>query len=209
MRFILTLLLCLATEVAQAGMLLRLEKTGASVDFPVLTLTNDGLDSATGFSLTIGDESINFDSAQLEGTTNVDFELLSPDDLNGGLRSDVLIVSFLDFATGSLAFKLDLDRDIGAATVDWQQTLFNNGAVPNAIATVFWASGETTSLALPDAPSRNPDAPYELHFAAVPEPNAFFLMLVAAAGLLYVRWHVPSLKPAYIRMTQNPLPKRR
>lgn len=193
MKYVLSLLLLIAMNgFAHAELIMRLERTGNSVDLPHLTLSNTGPGHVSAFTLTIGDEEVNFDSAVLVGTSAVDYFLLSPDDLNAGGRSDVLAFSFTDFGPLSeVTWKLDLDRDIGSATVDWQTTLFNNGGLDNAIATVVWSNDDVSILELEDVPNRDPLAPYELHVPfAVPETSTFILMAIASFVLPFFRRYV-------------------
>lgn len=190
MKYVLSLfLLIVMNGPACAGLIMRLERTGSSVDFPNLTLSNMGPGHVSAFTLTIGDEEANFDSAVLVGTSAVDYVLLSPDDLNAGDRSDVLAFSFLGLGPLSeITWKLDLDRDSGSATVDWQTTLFNNGALDNAIATVFWSNDNVSTLELMDQLNRDPLTPYEVEIPfVVPEVSTFTLAAIAAMFLSIFR----------------------
>lgn len=194
MHYVIVLIVLLAATTARADLIVRLERTGSSVDFPHLTLVNTGPDPLLAFSLSIGNEGMNFDSAvEVFGAEDVGALLVSPDSENGLVRSDVLTLAFMHFDPGlGIALKLDLDGDAGSATVDWQTTLFNNGELPNAIATAQWDNGDSASLTLPDALSRDPLSPYELTLSpvAVPEPHTLALLL-SGVLLLSLRVFLP------------------
>ncbi|MDB4978558.1 MAG: hypothetical protein JWM56_744 [Candidatus Peribacteria bacterium] len=173
---------------ARADFVLTMErKSQTTVDSLLFTGLNNGPEEITGLSLTIGDMSKNFDYARITTqSSGLGITLLSPDTLNNAGRSDVLEWSFTGFTRSrSFGADIDIDRDTGSATVDWQTTLFNNGSLANAQLTVHWAAGPESSVILPDSPGRNVFAPYTLSVSpsrAVPGPASLPLLLLGGIG---------------------------
>ncbi len=188
MRTFFFLSIMLWSSQAPAGLVMTLFPTGTSVDFPRITFRNDGPSGIAALSLTIGDTAMHFDSARiLDASPDFSATLLSPDEMNASMRSDVLHWIFQSFEPGdAFTAELDLDRDAGPATVDWQHTLFNNGNEPNALLSVLWDGGGESTVTLPDDPERDPSSPYEVSVAPVPvpEPTSLLLLVLGGVGLL-------------------------
>ena len=129
---------------------------------PDFTLTNIS-DSASliGFSLTIGDTTRNWDSVHSFTTINTSgapltASLLSPDQVNDGIRSDQIQMGFTGFDRGdSFTFSGDIDLDNSDTVEDYRTVLFSNGPSDNAVLSVTFSDPNapvTLSLALSDQP---------------------------------------------------------
>lgn len=146
----------------------------------------------TGFSATIGDASKNFDLVNnINAFTDPGFDLAwtlnSPDMLQDNIRSDVVNWSLTGFDPGDrFDFNVDIDDDVLGNTSElFDQVLFNNGASPNSVITVWFADGGITgsvSMTLPDvAPT---SARYDYSAAGqIPEPATLFLVALGMAGI--------------------------
>lgn len=159
--------------VTPSGVNFRLEiqsAPGAAFDAnePWFYLTNTGTVDITRFTLSIGDDTKNFDSVEFNDNNGGDVTLISPDsDNDGGLRSGVIDLRFNRLAPGnSVVFRADIDGQTLAipflpydpvtnpyvgdnSAEDYRTVLFWNGVGPNAQATVY-ASGQQWSLFLND-----------------------------------------------------------
>lgn len=109
----------------------------------------------TGFKITIGDTSYNYDYVRDEqATPGVGFTLVTPDRAIGGVRSNMVEYNFTGFTpTRSFSFEANIDPDVGTATTNFRQILFNNGAAPNAQATFTFSVGAPITITLPDGPT--------------------------------------------------------
>lgn len=128
--------------------------TAGGFNVPQIALTNasDAGVLLTGFSLTVGDTTFNFDFVRDEvASTGVVPQLVSPDRVNeGGVRSNVLAYTFTGFQVGStFNFEADLDPDGGSPTTDFRQILFNSS--PSAVATFTFSQGAPLSVTLAGA----------------------------------------------------------
>ena len=174
---------------AHAGVIMTIERTGVSVDNPQFTFTSTEGFAATHIAVTLGDTSYNFDYAlPLSQTGTFALALLSPDTLNAEVRSDVLAWELIDFSVGSqFSARVDIDRDVGPATVDWQEMLFNNGELANAVLTVGWTDGTATDVLFHDEAGRDPLVPYSISVEAVPEASSLLLGAAAISITLFFR----------------------
>lgn len=167
------------------------ERTAAQPELNRLTLVNDDVNFIAGFTLTIGDIGKNFDSLTIiNADSGIVPSLVTPDGVNAGVRSDLLSINFLGFELGkSIVMKADIDGDTGSQTVDWQTTLFNNGDAANAILTVTWSDGITSSLVLPDEAGRDPMIPYHVSVphVSVPEPVSILLLALGVVSIFFRR----------------------
>lgn len=175
---------------AYAGVILTLKRTGASVDMPIMSVEHTGGAALTALAVSLGDTSFNFDSAQPTAFTgSFSLTLLTPDEVNAEMRSDVLSWSLADFTSGDMwSARLDIDSDMGPATVDWQATLFNNGDLENAVLSLLWADGLTEDVAFHDELQRDPLAPYVIECHGVPETGSLWLALAGATALAWRRF---------------------
>lgn len=158
---------------------------------PRIRLTNDsGLATITALSLTIGDTTRNFDFAIGESfTSGIAFVQVSPDNGNGGVRSDVVSYTFTGFSpTSFFQFDADVDIDAGNSGEDYRQVLFDlNGtdSSDNSLVTVNFSDGIVLSGNLPDFPT-NPNnvftfSQHTVPSNVIPEPGTVALL---TSGLL-------------------------
>ncbi len=181
---------------ARADLVVTLERTGTGVDLPLLTLVVDGPEQVAAVRLDTADPNVQFDYFQEQSRAGA-FTLVSvlPDGVNGSAWSQVLTLTFTDFGSADrISGRVDLDRQVGPDTVDWQTVLFNNGSLPNATLQVDWLTGLTTMLTFHDEPGRAPRDPYVLRAVApavlppppppgapVPEPSTLVLGALGSA----------------------------
>ena len=195
--------------------------SGATNDRPVILLTNTttaaGSSRISGFQLTLGDTTRNWDLSYYNssgggtGTTaGVPIRTrVSPDAVQGSIRSDVLEWTFpLSGANGFDAtptstdefvwLAAELDNDNVETTLDFRSILFNNGATANATMKVYFVQGgvtKTSTIILADQTVTNPasNASYASNFYTfvgyVPEPDTMSLFGagVAAIGISWIR----------------------
>lgn len=146
-----------AASLYQYGYEMTLDGSGEAHGYnaPRITLKNTGNTRISGLSLTIGDVSRNFD-AFVEPTVSegLGFSLLTIDDVNHGLRSDVLGVAFTGFdLDATWSGLLDIDHDVyplgwPGTIEDARQVLWLNGV--NAELTVTFEDGFSLLGTLPD-----------------------------------------------------------
>lgn len=129
---------------------------------PSFTVTNLS-DSASliGLSFTIGDTTRNWDSIHSFTMSNVAgaplaASLESPDQTNGGVRSDEIRMGFTGFdRADSFTFTGDIDLDNSDTAEDYRTVLFSNGPGGNAVLNVTFSDPSapvTLSLELSDQP---------------------------------------------------------
>lgn len=179
----------------------------ATIDAPSFRVTNNSTTHAiTRFEVTIGDTAYNFDRAFEEsGDPGVTATLLMPDTGHGLERDDnVAYIDFSGFDPGKMfRFRGEIDRDDPLdpnQATDFRQVLFNNGAAENSVITVFFSSGQSLSLTLPESPAHDPGNSGTYTFSqsapvtAVPEPASALLFLpgLAVVGLLKRRKGEPA-----------------
>jgi hypothetical protein len=174
----------------------------AARDMPLFTLTNTSTDALiTQFSITIGDLAYNFDAVTFNQLpTGPQVTSFTPDKVQGGAKSDVLSLSFTNFAASqAFAFRGDIDRDSdnGLALTNFRTVL--TGATPSVV-TVKFSDGSTLTNTLASTTDGNPlssvyrcaalvSTPALVQQATaisqtVPEPDGFTLACLAATGLL-------------------------
>ncbi len=162
-----------------------------SVNTPTLALSNTGdLGDITGFTLSLGDTSRNFDSASNAGATTgtFTFTLDSSLDTNssGGLRADSVAFTFGGFNPGEVfGFRTDVDIDNRNSRESYINSVLNGGSI-----VVNFAGGLTDSLFVdltrPDGEAVQPSYSYTAVVkgpAAVPLPAGLPLLLAGLGAL--------------------------
>jgi hypothetical protein len=109
----------------------------------------------TGFDITIGDITRNFDSTTSESTFGaLVANLNTPDRLDDAVRTDNVNYSFTGFTPGEFfQFAADIDSDTGNTGEDFRNVLFDlNGSdsSDNSLVTVTFDDGNVLSGNLPD-----------------------------------------------------------
>lgn len=201
------------------GFKLQITTTNGSGDEPVITLTNSttaGTAFIRAFELTIGDTSKGWDHSRGQSTAIAGFTgsatpvagtLASPDAGPNATRSDVLRWEFngpqagpAPLATTSngafdvndrYRMRAELDTDGIQDTVDFRNILYNNGALPNAVITVWFSSTPTGPInrSLSGILSDRPvTADNEWAFTAVPEPGPTAMMSLGVLAIGFGRF---------------------
>ncbi len=126
---------------------------------PTIYVTNDSPTlEITRFELTIGNTSKNFDGSYKSLTPPANGTATQTAPTMGGLfglvnfRSDVLVVHLTGFGPGkTFAVAVDVDQDAYPQdqVEDFNTVFFNNGTLPNSVATVY-AGAASASRTLPD-----------------------------------------------------------
>jgi hypothetical protein len=148
------------------------------------------------FTITIGDTRYNydlvFDGIQGESplqSGGISYSFLSPDTLNGFVRSDELVLEFTDgfIPGGWFDFRTDLDIDSRDTIENYRTILYNTFNIPNARVTVSFSDGNILTQVLPDAPGEN----FITQSLSVPSPvaipGAFLLLASGFIGLVVSR----------------------
>lgn len=129
--------------------------TGFTLDFsgslnvPTLAVSNIGdLGDITGFTLTLGDTTRNFDAASNASATTGSFDFALDASLDtsgaGGLRSDSIIYTFTGFNPGEVfGFRADVDIDNSNTVESYIDSVLNGGTI-----SVGFAGGLVDSLSL-------------------------------------------------------------
>jgi len=132
---------------------------GPDNNIPTFVLTNTSTNvEITGFTFTVGDSNFNFDFIQDVVESDIIFsvnglELSQNNSGNGGLRTEMLDVSFEGFDAGnSFQFTADVDPDSVDIAVDFQTVFFNNGDAQNSVITVNFSNGSQLSTAISEMP---------------------------------------------------------
>jgi len=144
--------------------------------------------------LTVGDAANhNWDQVVTLAASPLSATLIAPDELDDGVRSDVIQYSFGGFEAGEFfRFRADVDPDPSSNVIlDFRSVLFNNGALPNAVVTVQFSNGFTLTDTLADqsfASNASADLATQVQsLTAVPEPSALvawgIALLVGAAAI--------------------------
>lgn len=126
---------------------------GGNTNTPTFLVTNTSdMFDLTDFTFTIGDTSRNFDFIFEEVShPGGSFTLSSPDNINEGLRSDLIDITFTDFNPGETSeFGTDIDLGLDNSFENYRTVFLNNGALPNSIATALFSNGSSLALELPD-----------------------------------------------------------
>jgi hypothetical protein len=151
--------LCLASHAEASpyyGYEMKLDGSGPwQYNAPLISLTNIGVAHISRFELTIGDLDYNFDLVYGSNSPGFSHTLITPDTINGGVRSDVLIIDFAGFAQGlTWSGYVDIDANNarnGTGTIeDAREVLWNNDAGTPAVITVTFADGFQLAGVLPD-----------------------------------------------------------
>ncbi|MBL9125356.1 MAG: hypothetical protein JNG90_17090 [Planctomycetaceae bacterium] len=193
------------------GPLMASAQLMAAQDTPLFMLSNTSTEALiTSFSITIGNLSYNFDAVTFnpnQGNTKV--TSVTPDQAQGGARSDLLTLTFSNFAASTaFSFRADIDRDSdnGLSLTNFRTVL--TGATP---ATVTVAFSDGSSLTNTLASTGSGDPLYSIYRCAalvsipsvaqqgmapaqpIPEPSSLALAGLAATGLALAggwrRWH--------------------
>lgn len=200
-------LVCVSLSSAQGAFVgYRLDYRGDledDVNWSVYQLTNTS-DSTelVRFAITIGDATHNWDAASFYAQTGpIAATLVTPDDLDDGVRSDDIVYEFSGFGPGeAYSFRGDVDPDSFDAILDFRSILFNNGGADNAIVTVDFSDGTQIVDVLADLSFASNTAAH-LAGAAVPEPATLAIWsAMGCAGLCWgwrrrVRAYGSSLRP--------------
>lgn len=147
-----------------------------------LTNTSQAGAQITGFQLSIGDTSANFDfvriqTAFIDPGNDLSFALNTVGTVNNGIGDDILDYSFTGFDPGDVfRFEVDVDRDVGGPITDFRDVLF-----PTATAFLTFSSGSTLSTTLNPADPNSGTFTFEdVTIAPVPLPGSAPLLALAA-----------------------------
>lgn len=152
---------------------------GGEFNTVAFSITNNAAPGVqlTQFSLTIGDPQYLFDFLYSseetflggDGTQAAALLLGNRDDDNAG--DDLFTYGFTNFAPGvTFRGQWDIDNDNLNFNADARQVLFNNGALPNAVATFTFSDGSVITYTFPDLPV---ESSYTL---VIPAPGAAALL---------------------------------
>lgn len=153
--------------------------------FQIDNTSSDG-SSLTGFTLTIGDTQYLFDQLYLSeeafpggnGAQTATLVIGDRSDDNAG--PDLFEYAFTNFGAGvSFRGQWDIDNDNGDFNADARTVLFNNGALPNAVATFTFSDGSSLAYTFPDLPVQDSYA------ITIPGPGT--LAMVGVLGLASAR----------------------
>lgn len=153
--------------------------------FQIDNTSADGT-SLTGFTLTIGDTQYLFDQLYLSeeafpggnGTQAANLVIGNRTDDNVG--PDLFEYAFTNLGPGvSFRGQWDIDNDNGDFNADARTVLFNNGALPNAVATFTFSDGSSLAYEFPDLPVQ------DSYTLAIPAPGAS--AVVSLLGLAAMR----------------------
>jgi hypothetical protein len=163
---------------------------GSETDIPVFSVTNRSTAAKiTKLEIFIGLVSKNFDrvggfSASPTGATRV-----SPDLINGGVRSDTAVFKFSNFDPGeTFGFFAEIDDDLAVSSSEnYRHILFDNGPGPNGYAkATFSDAAGVHSQTIVFQDTNGPT--FQLSQVAVPEPASYMMLAAGLAALgLYRR----------------------
>ncbi len=162
---------------------------GSERDIPTFSVKNlSSVARITKLEIGIGFVSKNFDrvggfSAAPTGATRV-----TPDLINGSVRSDTVVFRFSNFDPDEVfGFFAEIDDDHAiSSSEDYRHILFDNGPSPNGYATATFldAAGlHTQTIVFPDTPG----PASRLSFMAVPEPASEILLAIGLGALSLLR----------------------
>jgi hypothetical protein len=171
----------------------------AARDAPLFTLANTSTSALiTMFSITIGDLNYNFDAVTFNPVpVGPQVTSYSPDNKQGGARSDELSLNFANFQAGqAFAFRGDIDPDNGNALANFRTVLsgnnpafvtvaFSDGSVlQQYLSPLSATSGGLYSIYRCAALVSSPPISQQGMSNAIPEPSALTLAGVGAVGML-------------------------
>lgn len=185
--------LALAAGAAQAVTIGFSLTLSGNPNVPTFSLENlSERDRIALFDFTVGDTSRNFDEVILgAGPAGGTSTLVFGSDAQGGTsatggRTDSFAVAYTGFAPGLTAqLTADVDRDDINSFENYRVRFFNNGAAPNSVATVTFASGRELQITLPDqnAVSNTYFFSEVVDVAPIPLPAGGSLLALALAGI--------------------------
>jgi hypothetical protein len=169
----------------------------AARDAPLFTLVNTSSEAQiTQFSVTIGDTNYNFDAVTFNAMAGgPQVTSFSPDSGQGGADAEVATLNFANFNPNSaFSFRTDIDPDNGNALANFRNVF---GGATLAQITVSFSDGSVLTDVLSSlaggmgsvyhcaglAPL--PPAGQQQQATPVPEPAAFTLALLGAAGIAF------------------------
>lgn len=194
MRSIRTALLCLcslaptAAHAASVSLVFQNGNDGGqpfnTVEFLLANTSAPGI-NLTGFSMTVGDTTYNFDEVYLSrelftgGNGTETAQLLIGDRNQDSVVTDTFQYAFTNFAPAvNFRGQFDIDIDNGSFDVNSRQVLFNNGVAPNAVASFTFSDGTSIEYTFEDGPE------LEVYTFSIPTPSAAWLPLVAGVAAL-------------------------
>lgn len=188
-KFLMAASLATAATSVSAATSFNLTISG-NPNVPVFTLTNtSSAAQLETFSVSIGLLSRNFDYIlALTDPGGGSSTVTAGDGVNNGTRVDVLGLSYTDFDPGETAsFEADVDSDTGNqnVTLDYRNTLFNNGTGPNSELTATFSDATTLSFTIPDQTAGLNSYSFDVSAAPIPLP-AGLPLLVAGLGAFAV-----------------------
>gem|GEM_PF-3932783 len=177
------LALLFAVSTANAGTLsldLTIANTSPMADNARVTIAAHGDTDVSSVSLELRDPNLNIDYWRHSSHTGSFTWLITPDEVNAGLRGPLMINSLTDFGDDDVfTGVVDVDRNVGLVTVPWLYAFADNGDISNPLLTVTWVDGRKTTLELPTF-SGTPSSFTVTAFApiqtAVPEPTSIAML---------------------------------
>ncbi len=189
-------ILCNIAAGSTVGFTFSIDDPTGNYDSPFIKIVNDSYSAEiTSMHFTIGDAGYNFDEAgsYTSSASDLSVETLYPDDVSGGVRSDMIGFNFTGFALEDyFQFNVDVDPDSYNSTVDARNVFFNNSGMPNSLLYIRFSNDIIVSATLPDFTTDdysisesyqlfdNPDEPDD--DIEIPEP--FTITLVSLGGII-------------------------
>lgn len=179
-----------AAQAATVGFPLRVS---GDPNVPTFVLANlSDREAISGFGLTIGDATRNFDeillgAGPMGGTATLLFGSASQGGSSAtGGRTDASAIGHTGFVSGqSSTFTADIDRDDANTIENYRLRFFNNGAAPNSVVTVTYDTGRILDLALPDQATVATSYTFAetIEVAPIPLPAGLSLLGSALLGI--------------------------
>jgi hypothetical protein len=158
--------------------------TGSETDIPVFTVTNRSAGARiTKLEIGIGLTSKNFDRVGGFTSAPTGATRVTPDLINGGVRSNTAVFTFSNFDPGeTFVFFAEIDDDLAISSREnYRQILFDNGPGPNGYATATFSNpaGWQQTIIFPDTAG----PALQVSLVSVPEPVTGLLLGLGLGAL--------------------------